>query len=57
MLETLRCGFNPWVGKILGEEMATCCSILAWKIPWIEEPGKLTKSLTGHMHAKCEIVI
>ena len=25
----------------LGEEMATHCSILAWKIPWIEEPGGL----------------
>ena len=22
----------------LEEEMATCFSILAWKIPWIEEP-------------------
>ena len=24
----------------LEEEMATHSSILAWKIPWIEEPGK-----------------
>ena len=23
----------------LEEEMATHCSILAWKIPWTEEPG------------------
>ena len=23
------------------EEMATCCRILAWKIPWTEEPGRL----------------
>ena len=23
----------------LEEEMATCSSILAWKIPWTEEPG------------------
>ena len=23
------------------EEMATCSSILAWKIPWTEEPGGL----------------
>ena len=22
------------------KDMATCCSILAWKIPWTEEPGK-----------------
>ena len=25
----------------LEEEMATLSSILAWKIPWIEEPGGL----------------
>ena len=23
------------------EEMATCSSILAWRIPWMEEPGGL----------------
>ena len=26
---------------ILEEEMATHSSILAWKIPWTEEPGRL----------------
>ena len=25
----------------LEEEMATSSSILAWRIPWTEEPGKL----------------
>ena len=25
----------------LEEEMATHCSLLAWKIPWTEEPGGL----------------
>ena len=25
----------------LEEEMATCSSILAWKIPWAEEPAGL----------------
>ena len=25
----------------LKKEMATCSSILAWKIPWTEEPDKL----------------
>ena len=36
-----RHGFNPWVRKIhpMEREMATCFSILAWKIPWREEPG------------------
>ena len=26
---------------ILEEERATHCSILAWRIPWIKEPGGL----------------
>ena len=25
----------------LGKEMATCSGILAWRIPWTEEPGGL----------------
>ena len=34
--------FNPWVMKIhLEKEMANYSSILAWNIPWTEEPGKL----------------
>ena len=33
---------QPWVGKIPPEkEMATHSSILAWEIPWTEEPGGL----------------
>ena len=35
-------GFDPWVGKIpLEKEMATHSSTLAWKIPWMEECGRL----------------
>ena len=33
------------------KEMATHFSILAWKIPWIEEPGRLQSmglQTTGH---------
>ena len=30
--------FHPWVGKI---PMATHSNILAWRIPWTEEPGRL----------------
>ena len=41
----LQCGrprFDPWVGKIpLEKAMATHSSILAWKISWMEEPGRL----------------
>ena len=37
-----RPGFDPWVGKIaLEKEMATHASILAWGIPWTEEPSGL----------------
>ena len=31
----------------LEEEMATDSSILAWRIPWTEEPGGL-QSMAGH---------
>ena len=35
-------GFEPWVRKIpLDKEMATHSSILAWRIPWREEPCRL----------------
>ena len=32
-------GSIPGLGKSPGEEMATHSSILAWKIPWTEDPG------------------
>ena len=34
-------GFDPWVGKILEEGRAAHSSILAWRIPQTEEPGRL----------------
>ena len=35
-------GFDPWVGKIPWRRGTTThSSILAWKIPWTEEPGEL----------------
>ena len=38
----MRCTFDPWIGKIaLEEDMATHPSILDWRIPWTEEPGRL----------------
>ena len=30
--------FDPWVGKIPWKGMVTHSSILAWRIPWKEEP-------------------
>ena len=37
---------EPWAQNLgpedpLEEEMATHSSILAWRIPWTEEPGRL----------------
>ena len=37
---------ETWVQSLIWEdplekEMATHCSILAWKIPWMEEHGRL----------------
>ena len=34
-------GSIPGLGRSLEEEMATHSSILAWRIPWTEEPGGL----------------
>ena len=42
--------FLGWEGT-LEKEMATQSSILAWRIPWTEEPGKLQSmgsQGTGH---------
>ena len=34
-------GLIPESGRSPEKEMATHSSTLAWKIPWIEEPGRL----------------
>ena len=34
-------GLIPGSGRSLEKGMATHFNILAWRIPWIEEPGKL----------------
>ena len=34
-------GLIPGSERSLEKEMATHSSILAWEIPWTEEPGKL----------------
>ena len=46
MVKHLPAMWETWVqslgwGNPLGKEMATHSSTLAWKIPWIEEPGGL----------------
>ena len=34
-------GLIPESGRSLEKGMATHCSILAWRIPWTQEPGRL----------------
>ena len=34
-------GLIPGLGVPLEKETATHSSILAWRIPWLEEPGRL----------------
>ena len=45
LIVTFQCrkpGFDPWVRKIPWRVgIATCSSILAWRTPWTEEPGRL----------------
>ena len=46
MVKNLPAIWEPWVQSLGGEdplekEMATHSSILAWRIPWAEEPGGL----------------
>ena len=46
---------------LLEKEMATCSSILAWKIPWTEEPGGLQSmghkvlDMTEQLHFTCRV--
>ena len=45
--------------------MATHSSILAWKIPWTQEPGRLRSpwgghresDITEHPHMRCDIIV
>ena len=46
MVENMHAMHEPWVQSLgwetlLEEGMATQSSILAWRIPWTEEPGGL----------------
>ena len=46
MVKHLPAMLETWVQSLgqeglLEKEMATHSSVLAWKIPWLEEPGRL----------------
>ena len=61
MAQTIKClptMWETWVQSLgredlLEKEMATHSSILAWKIPWTEEPGRLQSApglvFVGHL--------
>ena len=40
-------GSTPGPGRSPGEGMATHSSVLAWRIPWTEDPGRL-QSIGSH---------
>ena len=42
-------GSIPGPGRSLEEEMATSSKILAWEIPWTEEPGRLQSTGLGRI--------
>ena len=49
MVKSLPTMQETWVWSLgqedpLEEEMATYSSVLAWKIPWMEEPGGLSST-------------
>ena len=53
MVENLPAMWETWVPSLgqeepLEKEMATHSSVLAWKIPWMEEPGSLQSQRVGH---------
>ena len=39
-------GLIPGLRRSLEEKMATHSSILAWRVSWTEEPGRVTKRQT-----------
>ena len=46
-------GSSPGSGRSLEKEMATHSSTLAWKIPWMEEAGRLQSKeldMTEQLH-------
>ena len=47
-------GLIPGLGRSPGEGMATYSSILAWRIPWTEEPGGLESTESQRVGHKTE---
>ena len=54
-LKRLPAMWETWVGSVgredrLEKEMATHCSIQAWRVPWMEEPGGLQSTGSQSRH-------
>ena len=50
-------GLIPGSGRSPGEGMATHSSILAWKVPWAEEPDGLHTSNTNNMGCILKLIL
>jgi len=48
-------GSIPGLGRSPGEGMETHSSILAWKMPWTEEPGRLQSIESQRVRHKSSI--
>ena len=68
MVKRLPTMWETWVQSLgledlLEKEMATHSSILAWKIPWMEEPGRLQSmgrkesDTTERLHSLISILV
>ena len=44
----MRHWFYPWSGRSLEDVMATHSNILAWRIPWTEEPAGYSPQIGSH---------
>ena len=59
MVKSLPTMWETWVQSLgwedLEKEMATHSSILAWRIPWTEEPGRLQSMGLQRVGHNCEI--
>ena len=50
-------GLIPGSGRSPGEGMATHSSILAWKVPWAEEPDGLHTNNTNNMGCILKLIL
>ena len=59
LVKNLPAMWETWVPSLgwedpLEEGMATHCSVLAWRIPWTEEPGGLQSLGSQRVRHDCE---